>query len=110
MLIKADGQVLYTLASVVDDTEMGVTDVVRGSDHVTNTATQIQIIRALGGTPPAFAHHSLLTGPQGEALSKRLGTLALRDLRARGVQPMALLSLMARLGSSDPVEIALGPG
>ena len=105
VLIKADGQVLYTHASVVDDTEMGVTDVVRGSDHVTNTATQIQIIRALGGTPPAFAHHSLLTGPQGEALSKRLGTLALRDLRARGVQPMALLSLMARLGSSDPVEI-----
>jgi len=105
VLIKADGQMLYTLASVVDDVEMGVTNVVRGSDHVTNTATQIQIIRALGGTPPAFAHHSLLTGPQGEALSKRLGTLALRDLRARGVQPMALLSLMARLGSSDPVEI-----
>jgi glutamyl-tRNA synthetase len=105
VLIRGDGQVLYTLASVVDDTEMGVTDVVRGSDHVTNTATQIQIIRALGGTEPRFAHHSLLTGPQGEALSKRLGTLALRDLRARGVQPMALLSLMARLGSSDPVEL-----
>ncbi|MFD3190482.1 glutamate--tRNA ligase [Sedimentitalea sp. HM32M-2] len=105
VLIKADGQVLYTIASVVDDTEMGVTDVVRGSDHVTNTATQIQIINALGGTVPRFAHHSLLTGPQGEALSKRLGTLALRDLRERGVQPMALLSLMARLGSSDPVEL-----
>jgi glutamyl-tRNA synthetase len=90
---------------VVDDTEMGVTHVVRGSDHVTNTATQIQIIEALGGTVPSFAHHSLLTGPQGEALSKRLGTLALRDLRERGVQPMALLSLMARLGSSDPVEL-----
>ncbi len=105
VLIRADGQVLYTLASVVDDTEMGVTNVVRGSDHVTNTATQIQIIEALGGTPPAFAHHSLLTGPQGEALSKRLGTLSLRDLRARGVEPMALLSLMARLGSSQPVEL-----
>ncbi len=105
VLIKADGQVLYTMASVVDDMEMGVTHIVRGSDHVTNTATQIQIIRALGGTPPSFAHHSLLTGPGGEALSKRLGTLALRDLRARGIQPMALLSLMARLGSSDPVEI-----
>jgi glutamyl-tRNA synthetase len=90
---------------VVDNTEMGVTDVVRGSDHVTNTATQIQIIEALGGTCPRFAHHSLLTGPQGEALSKRLGTLALRDLREQGVQPMALLSLMARLGSSDPVEL-----
>ncbi len=105
VLIRGDGQVLYTLASVVDDTEMGVTDVVRGSDHVTNTATQIQIIEALGGTCPRFAHHSLLTGPQGEALSKRLGTLALRDLRQRGVQPMALLSMMARLGSSDPVEL-----
>ena len=105
VLIRGDGQFLYTLASVVDDTEMGVTNVVRGSDHVTNTATQIQIIEALGGTVPSFAHHSLLTGPQGEALSKRLGTLALRDLREQGVQPMALLSLMARLGSSDPVEL-----
>ncbi len=105
VLIRGDGQFLYTLASVVDDTEMGVTHVVRGSDHVTNTATQIQIIEALGGAVPTFAHHSLLTGPQGEALSKRLGTLALRDLREAGVQPMALLSLMARLGSSDPVEL-----
>jgi glutamyl-tRNA synthetase len=105
VLIRGDGQYLYTMASVVDDMEMGVTHVVRGSDHVTNTATQIQMITALGGTPPEFAHHSLLTGPQGEALSKRLGTLALRDLRARGVEPMAVLSLMARLGSSDPVEL-----
>ncbi|MBK5927654.1 glutamate--tRNA ligase [Rhodobaculum claviforme] len=105
VLIRADGQVLYTLASVVDDIEMGVSHIVRGSDHVTNTATQIQIIQALGGTPPAFAHHSLLTGAGGEALSKRLGTLSLRDLRARGVEPAALLSLMARLGSSQPVEL-----
>lgn len=105
VLIRGDGQVLYTLASVVDDTEMGVTHVVRGSDHVTNTATQIQIIDALGGAAPQFAHHSLLTGPQGEALSKRLGTLSLRDFRAAGVEPMALLSLMARLGSSDPVQL-----
>jgi len=105
VLIRGDGQVLYTLASVVDDTEMGVTHVVRGSDHVTNTATQIQIIEALGGALPSFAHHSLLTGPQGEALSKRLGTLSLRDLRAQGVEPMALLSHMARLGSSDPMEL-----
>ena len=105
VLIRGDGQVLYTIASVVDDTDMGVTNVVRGSDHVTNTATQIQIMKALGMTPPSFAHHSLLTGPKGEALSKRLGTLALRDLREQGVQPMALLSLMARLGSSDPMEL-----
>ncbi len=106
VLIRADGQVLYTFASSVDDIDMGITSIVRGADHVTNTATQIQIMQALGGTPPAFAHHSLLTGPQGEALSKRLGTLSLRDLRARGVEPMALLSLMARLGSSRPVELA----
>jgi glutamyl-tRNA synthetase len=105
VLIRGDGQFLYTLASVVDDTDMGVTNVVRGSDHVTNTATQIQMIRALGFEPPAFAHHSLLTGPQGEALSKRLGTLALRDLRENGVEPMAILSHMARLGSSDPFEL-----
>ena len=105
VLIRGDGQILYTLASVVDDTEMGVTNVVRGSDHVTNTATQIQIMQALGGTVPTFAHHSLLTGPQGEALSKRLGVLALRDLRERGVHPFALLSTMARLGSSDPIEL-----
>lgn len=105
VLIRADGQVLYTFASSVDDMDMGVTHIVRGGDHVTNTATQIQIIRAMGGTPPEFAHHSLLTGPQGEALSKRLGTLSLRDLRAQGVERMALLSLMARLGSSQPVEL-----
>ncbi|MZR12455.1 glutamate--tRNA ligase [Maritimibacter sp. DP07] len=105
VLIRADGQFLYTLASVCDDIDFGITHVVRGSDHVTNTATQIQIIQALGGDVPSFAHHSLLTGPQGEALSKRLGTLSLRDLRARGVEPMALLSLMARLGSSQPVEL-----
>ena len=105
VLIRGDGMVLYTMASSVDDVEMGVTHVVRGADHVTNTATQIQIMAALGHGHPAFAHHSLLTGPQGEALSKRLGTLALRDLRARGVEPAALLSLMARLGSSEPVEL-----
>ncbi len=105
VLIRADGQVLYTLASVTDDTDMGITNVVRGLDHVTNTATQIQIIEAMGCKLPSFAHHSMLTGPQGEALSKRLGVLALRDLRASGVEPMAIISLMARLGSSEPVEL-----
>lgn len=105
VLIRADGQVLYTFASSVDDIDMGVSFIVRGADHVTNTATQIQIMKAMGGVPPNFAHHSLLTGAGGEELSKRLGTLSLRDLRARGVEPMALLSLMARLGSSKPVEL-----
>jgi len=107
VLIRADGQVLYTFASSVDDIEMGVTDIVRGADHVTNTATQIQIMHALGGEPPRFAHHSLLTGPQGEELSKRLGTLSLKELREQGVAPEALLSLMARLGTGLPVELRL---
>ena len=106
VLIRADGQVLYTFASSVDDVDMGVTFIVRGADHVTNTATQIQIMKALGGTPPNFAHHSLLTGTEDEKLSKRLGALSLRDLRASGVEPMALLSMLARLGSSKPIELA----
>ncbi|SEQ64075.1 glutamyl-tRNA synthetase [Loktanella sp. DSM 29012] len=108
VLIKETGQILYTFASPVDDVDMNITDIVRGSDHVTNTATQIQIMRALGGTVPRFAHHSLLTGPQGEALSKRLGTLALRDLREQGIAAEAVLSLMARLGSSQPVVLVDG--
>ena len=106
VLIRADGQVLYTFASSVDDTDMGVTHIVRGSDHVTNTATQIQIIQAIGGTPPAFAHHSLLTGAKGEELSKRIGALSLKDLREAGVAPEALIALMARLGSGVPVGLA----
>ena len=109
VLIRGDGQILYTLASVVDDLEMGITHVVRGADHVTNTAAQIQIMAALGGAAPAFSHHSLLTGPGGEALSKRLGALSLGDLRAGGAEPMALLSLLARLGSSDPVVVRADP-
>ena len=108
VLIKESGQILYTFASPVDDVDMKITDIVRGSDHVTNTATQIQIMQALGGTVPRFAHHSLLTGPQGEALSKRLGTLALRDLRNQGIAAEAVLSLMARLGSSQPVVLVEG--
>ena len=110
VLIRADGQVLYTLASVVDDVEMSVTDVVRGSDHVTNTAAQIQIMRRLGAKPPRFAHHSLLTGPEGEPLAKRLGTLSIRDMRRSGIEPLALLSLLAYLGTSAPVQARNGLG
>ena len=105
VLIRGDGQFLYTLASVVDDIEMGVTDIVRGADHVTNTATQIQIMKALEAPTPKFAHHSLLIGPKGEALSKRFGAMALKDLRASGLEPFSIISLIARLGSSQPVEL-----
>lgn len=107
VLIKASGQVLYTFASPVDDSDMGITHVVRGGDHVTNTATQIQIIKAIGGKVPAFAHHSLLTGPHGEELSKRLGALSIRDLRTEGIAPEALLSMLARLGSSQPIDLRM---
>ncbi|MBX2854622.1 MAG: glutamate--tRNA ligase [Rhodobacteraceae bacterium] len=104
VLIRDDGGFLYTPCSVVDDIDMEVSHIVRGEDHVTNTATQIQMIRSLGAEPPTFAHHSLLVGATGEALSKRLGSLSLASFRERGVEPMALLSLMARLGTSDPIE------
>ncbi len=105
VLIREDGQVLYTIASVVDDTDMEITHVVRGADHVTNTATQIQIFEALGGKAPEFAHHSLLTGPGGEGLSKRLGSLSISQLRENGVEPLAVVAMLARLGSSDPIEV-----
>ncbi len=105
VLIRRDGQFLYTLASVVDDLELEVTDVVRGSDHVTNTAVQCQIIQALGGLVPRFSHHSLLTGPKGEPFAKRVGANALRVLRQNGIEPMALLSLLVRLGTSDPIVV-----
>jgi glutamyl-tRNA synthetase len=103
VLIRADGRVLYSLASVVDDIEMGVTDVIRGADHVTNSAVQIEIFRALGAEPPRLAHHPLLLARGGTALSKRDGAVSIRDLRAGGIEALALLSLLARLGSADPV-------
>jgi glutamyl-tRNA synthetase len=109
VLVRGDGAFLYTLASVVDDAEMGVTDVIRGADHVTNTAAQLQIFGALGAAPPAFAHHSLLVGPDGGPLSKRLGALSVAELREAGVEPLALVGLLARLGSSLPVEVIADP-
>ncbi len=105
VLIRGDGTFLYTLPSVVDDIDFAVTHVVRGEDHVTNTGPQIQLFRALGAEPPAFAHLPLLTDASGAGLSKRLGSGSLRDLRAQGIEPMALVSLLARLGTSDAIEI-----
>ncbi len=100
---RADGSWLYLLPSVIDDIAMGVTHVVRGEDHVSNTATQIQMFAALGASPPAFAHEALLVGTEGK-LSKRLGSLGMASLRDEGVEPIALAALLARLGTSDPVE------
>lgn len=104
VLIRADGSYLYTLPSVVDDIDCGVTDIIRGEDHVTNSAPQIQLFEALGATPPAFAHLTLLVDAKGEGLSKRLGSLALDDLRGQGIEPMAVNSLLASLGTADAVR------
>ncbi|MXZ49912.1 MAG: glutamate--tRNA ligase [Rhodobacteraceae bacterium] len=107
VLIRADGLFLYTFASVVDDLDFGITHVVRGDDHLTNTATQIEIMAALGFTHPEFFHHSLLVGKKGEPLAKRLGDLSIRELRENGIEPEAILSQLAFLGSSIPVNLKL---
>jgi glutamyl-tRNA synthetase len=104
VLVKEDGTVLYTLASVVDDAALGITHVIRGEDHVTNTGTQLQLFEALGASPPRFAHLSLLVGADGAPLSKRIESLALRNLRAGGIEPLALVALLARLGTGAPIE------
>lgn len=105
VLIRADGSYLYTLPSCVDDIEAGITHVVRGEDHVTNSGAQIEIFRALGGTAPEMAHTPLLVGADGASLSKRLGSLGMGELRAQGIEPLAICSLLAKLGTSDNVEI-----
>ena len=101
---RADGSWLYTLPSVVDDIDANITHVIRGEDHVTNSGAQIEIIEALGGSVPVFGHFSLMLAADGSALSKRLGSLSLQDMRAQGVEAMAFNSLIARLGTADPVE------
>jgi glutamyl-tRNA synthetase len=106
VLIREDGRFLYTLPSVVDDVDFGVTHVIRGEDHVTNTAAQIEIFEALGAPVPHFAHFPLLVGAGGEALSKRLGSLTVRSLREdEGIEPLALACYLAKTGTSDPVEL-----
>jgi glutamyl-tRNA synthetase len=104
VLIRADGTPLYTFTSVVDDVELEITHVIRGEDHVTTTAVQIQIFAALGYAAPAFAHFSLILGRKGETLSKRLDALSLARLREDGIEPMAVNSLLAKIGTADPVE------
>lgn len=104
VLIREDGSYLYTLPSVVDDIEMGVSHVIRGDDHVTNTGAQIALFQALGETAPEFGHHNLLTTLSGEGLSKRTGALSLSSLREGGFEPMAVASLAVLIGSSESVS------
>jgi glutamyl-tRNA synthetase len=104
VLIREDGTYLYTLPSVIDDVDFAVTHVIRGEDHVVNTAVQIEITQALGGRVPDYAHHSLLTGADGKGLSKRLGSLSIGQMREDGFEAMAVVSHAALLGTSDNIH------
>jgi glutamyl-tRNA synthetase len=104
VLIREDGRPLYGFSSVVDDIAFGVTHVVRGDDHITNTAGQIQLFQALGGPLPVFAHLPLLIDSEGTKLSKRLGTLSIANLRDEGIEPLTLAVYLSRMGTSDPIE------
>ncbi len=104
VLVREDGTYLYTLPSVVDDIDFGITHVIRGEDHVVNTAVQIELFEALGGQVPTFAHHSLLTGADGQGLSKRLGSLSIASLHDQGLEAMAVVSHAALLGTSDSIH------
>lgn len=104
VLIREDGTYLYTLPSVADDLDLAVTHIIRGEDHVTNTAVQIQLFEALGGAAPVFGHHNLLTTASGEGLSKRSGALSIGGLREAGVESLAVAALAVLTGSSDAVH------
>jgi len=104
VLIREDGTALYTFTSVVDDVDFAITHIIRGEDHVTNSGVQVQLFEALGAVPPAFAHHSLLIGADGQALSKRLDSLSIDGFREAGLEPMAVLSHAALIGTSDAIE------
>ena len=104
VLVREDGSYLYTLPSVIDDIDFGITHVIRGEDHVVNTAVQIEITEALGAKPPTYAHHSLLIGADGKGLSKRLGSLSIGSMREGGLEPMAVVSHAALLGTSDNIH------
>lgn len=104
VLVREDGTVLYTFASVIDDVDMGVTDVIRGEDHVANTAVQIEIFAALGAVPPRFAHHNLIVAASGEAMSKRTGALSVRSFREGGAEPLALAAVAVLTGTSEAVR------
>jgi glutamyl-tRNA synthetase len=104
VLVREDGTYLYTLPSVIDDIDFGITHVIRGEDHVVNTAVQIEITQALGGNVPDYAHHSLLTGADGKGLSKRLGSFSIGSMREQGLEAMAVVSHAALLGTSDNIH------
>ena len=105
ILVKGNGQFLYTLASVIDDVDFAVTDVVRGIDHLTNTAVQIEILKKLSSPLPAFGHHSLIVDSSGENFSKRSGSLSIKSLKESGIEPGAIISKLVSLGTGDRVDV-----
>jgi glutamyl-tRNA synthetase len=109
VLIRADGSPLYTFTSVVDDADRGISHIIRGEDHVSNTAVQIDLFQAITRNPvPRFAHLPLISGGEGEKLSKRIGSISLKSLRKDGIEPGAITSYMARLGTNkDPAPLPL---
>lgn len=104
VLIRADGTFLYTLPSVVDDIDLEITHILRGEDHVSNTATQIQLFKTLNASIPNFGHHSLMVQKDGSRMSKRSGSLSLEEVRESGIEPITLINYCARIGTSDAVE------
>ncbi len=105
VIIREDGRYIYTLASVVDDIDHEITTILRGEDHVTNSAAQIQLFEALGAKAPQMGHLALLAGADGEGLSKRLGSLSIEELRGNGMRAVAIASLLSRIGTSQPVTM-----
>ena len=105
VLRREDGSWLYMLPSVVDDIDLGVTHVIRGEDHVANTAVQIQFFKALGAEPSTFAHLPLLTDISGHGLSKRSGSITLESMRDAGIEAMALNTFLGQLGIGETESI-----
>ena len=105
ILVKGNGQFLYTLASVIDDVDFGVTDVIRGIDHLTNTAVQIELFKNMSSNPPSFAHHSLIVNKSGENFSKRASSLSIKKLRESGIESGAIISKLVSLGTGNTIQL-----
>lgn len=106
VLVREDGMPVYTLASVVDDIDLGITHIIRGEDHITNTAVQVQILEALGKdmSQITFGHLQLICDISGQGFSKREGSMSIRSLRDQGIEPLAICAMLAKMGTSDPIE------
>lgn len=103
VLIRADNTLTYSLASVVDDIDYKITDIIRGEDHVSNSAMHIQLFQALNASPPQFAHLSLIKTKE-QQISKRTGGFDLQSLRNNEIEPLVIISFLSRIGSSDPIQ------